>query len=122
MISVKVAIGIGVSLLAILIGVDVHLAADKIEGNTWSEIIRSWAFKTPLIPWLLGVLDGHFLHWGPKVGATTSPNKIAILFLMTWCVVICSIILNKTGTQIPSWSLGLILLPSFFAGALLWPV
>jgi hypothetical protein len=39
---------------------DVFLALDKIDGNTWSEVIMVWSYKLPFIPILFGVLSAHF--------------------------------------------------------------
>jgi hypothetical protein len=44
-----------------LIAWDIFLAADKIDGNTISAIITNAAKNHPMIPFVLGVLIGHWL-------------------------------------------------------------
>lgn len=47
-------------ILAIILW-DIYLAADKIDGNTISAIITEAAKKHPMIPFVLGVIIGHWL-------------------------------------------------------------
>jgi hypothetical protein len=50
------------------IGVDVYLAVDKRDGNTYSERMRAWARAWPplrlLIAFGFGLLCGHW-WWSP---------------------------------------------------------
>jgi hypothetical protein len=61
------AIIAGLTIVAAAIGIDVYLALDGLKGNTWSEMIRSMAYVSTFIPWVWGVLAGHFFHpeWQP---------------------------------------------------------
>jgi hypothetical protein len=118
--SIKLALVIGAALVAAFIGVDIYLAADSVKGNTWSEIIRTWAKYTPVIPWFLGVLMGHFFHPIDNFRAVLGqPSSIALLVWLTAVVGIVGLGMMKAGHPIPGWS---ILVPAFAAGWLLWPV
>ena len=117
---ITVVIIIGSVLIAAIIGIDIYLAADKITGNTWSEIIRMWAKATPIIAWACGVLSGHFFHpidnFKPILG---QPNSIALLIWLSAVVGIVGLGLAKSGYPMAPW---MAFIPACIAGALLWPV
>lgn len=117
---VKTVIVLGLILVGILVGLDIWFACDTREGNTWSEIIRSWARDTPLVPWVCGVLTGHFFHpvddMEPVLGTLPS---IAFLVWITFVVGMVGAVFHRLGNPIPPW---LPLLPGAVVGALLWPV
>lgn len=118
--NIKIVIAIGLTLVAALIGIDIYLAADSVKGNTWSEIIRMWAKYTPLVPWTIGVLTGHFFHPFDNFRAVLGqPASIAVLIWLTGVVGIMGLSFMKAGYPIPGWS---VLVPAFTAGWLLWPV
>lgn len=117
--SIKIAIYIGLSLLAALIGVDIYLAADNVKDNTWSEIIRAWSKHTPIIPWICGVLTGHFFHPTEAKAILGQPSSVALLIWITAVVGIFGISFLRFNMPIPAWS---VLIPAFIAGWLLWPV
>lgn len=50
---------------AILVGWDIYVAISPPENDTISEIIQEYAFKHPIIPFIFGVLIGHFF-WPVK--------------------------------------------------------
>ena len=103
-----------------MIGVDIYLATDAIKGNTWSELLRAWSLKTPLGPWAIGVLSGHFFH--PTNGFQAvlgQPSSIALLVWLTALVGMVGFWTLKAGLPIAGW---VIILPAFIAGWLLWPV
>ncbi len=39
---------------------DIYVAANDVEGDTISEKVRKWSAKSPLLPFLLGLLIGHW--------------------------------------------------------------
>lgn len=118
--SVKIVIAIGLILVAMLIGIDIYLATDSVKGNTWSEIIRMWSKHTTLVPWLMGILTGHFLHPYDNFRAVLGqPASIAVLLWLTGIVGILGLGFMRAGYPIPGWSL---LIPAFIAGWLLWPI
>lgn len=50
-------------LVAISIGLgiwDIFLAADRIKGNTISEVIRSASRRSLMIPFIAGIIIGHW--------------------------------------------------------------
>lgn len=118
--GIKAAIVIGLSLVAALIGVDIYLATDSVIGNTWSELLRAWSLTTPLGPWAIGALSGHFFHPINNFQAVLGqPNSIALLVWLTALVGMIGLIAFRAGTPIPGWT---VMVPAFIAGWLLWPV
>ena len=118
--SLKIVIPIGLGLLALLVGVDIYLAMDKLPGNTWSEILRRWAVATPLIPWIYGVLGGHFYHPIENLEPILSkPGNIELLVWLTILVGMVGLGLLRAGNPVSPW-VGVV--PGFVVGALLWPV
>ena len=119
---VSIVIAIGVILIAVLIGLDIWFAVDKIDYNTWSEIIRKWAKATPVIPWICGVLSGHFfwpMNWKSWLPLMERPGGIALM-IWTGCVVgIIGLGLTKSNISFPLW---LAFLIGAAGGLLLWPV
>lgn len=111
---------IGGVVVIFLIGFDIYLAADKVSGNTWSEILRTWAVVTPVIPWACGVLSGHFFHpienLKPVLGTQSS---ITLLIWLTCVVGIIGLGLDRAGYPVPPW---IVFLPALVVGSLLWPV
>jgi hypothetical protein len=112
---------VGLTLLAALTGIDLYLAFDKIPGNTWSEIIIMWAKATPIVPWICGVLSGHFFHpydsMKPLFG---QPNSMVVLVWTSCCVGLAGIALVQSyGFHMPPWVPFVV---ACVVGALLWPV
>ena len=50
-------VGVG----ALLVGWDIYVASNSINGDTISEITLAFARKHPVVPFALGVLMGHLL-------------------------------------------------------------
>lgn len=118
--ALSFVIPIGIALLAAFIGLDIYLAVDRLPGNTWSEILRQWAIVTPLIPWIYGILGGHFYH--PVDGLDPwidPPGNIALLVWLTAVIGLIGVAFAKSGNPISPWT---VVIPGFIAGALLWPV
>ena len=118
--TVKVVMILGVGFIAALIGLDIYLAVDGLPGNTWSEIIRTWAKATPVIPWACGVLTGHFFHPVDNLEPVLArPGNIAMLVWLTVTVALFGVAMSRAGNPVPPWA---VVLPAAVAGALLWPV
>jgi hypothetical protein len=118
--STNIAILLGIGLLGILIGLDIYLAADGVEGNTWSEILRQWSVITPVVPFIYGVLGGHFYH--PVDGLdpiVDTPGNIALLVWVTVLIGVIGILTTKHDVEIAPW---IPVIPGFIAGCFLWPV
>jgi len=116
----RVAIIIGLVWVAGLIGLDICLAVDGRAGNTWSEIIRTWARETPVVPWICGVLTGHFFH--PDIWSTPILGEASSIAFLIWGTVVVGmlgLICSRLGYPVAPWTP---LVPAFVAGALLWPV
>jgi len=118
--SKPIVLWIGGGLLAVAIGLDVWLAADDVPDNTWSELLRLAAYETPVLPWVCGVLMGHWFH--PKDGFQAvlgQPRSIALLIWFTWALFVIGLAVSSLGLPIPPW---IPVVPGLVAGALLWPV
>ena len=111
---------VGGVIIAALVGVDIYLAVDKFPDNTWSEVIRIWALATPVVPWVLSVLIGHFFHPINNLKPLISPpgNYIALIWL-TAAIGIVGVALARAGHPIPPWT---VVIPAIVIGSILWPV
>ena len=101
--------------VAVAIVIDIVLATDPVEGNTFSELIRIAADNTPAVPWMVGLVLGHWFH----PGETMSPvipapwNGYAILG-------ITGVALIAGGPiGLDPW---LVCAVGFVVGWLVWPV
>lgn len=60
------SVSIGLVVLAvILIVLDVFLALNGTQGDTYSEIIRDTGYRAPFLPWAVGGVAGHWF-WNGK--------------------------------------------------------
>ena len=119
MISLPIAITVGLILLGLLLGFDVYLAADKVPGNTWSEILRQWGKSTPFIAWFWSVMLGHWFHPESVKPILGQPGSVALLIWLTSLLVVWGLGLSRAGYPIPSWT---VIVPGILAGVFLWPV
>lgn len=90
----------------LLIGIDIVWALDSIKGNTWSEVIRFWTLRYPIIAYCWGGLGGHFFHgdWlalAPRLG----------VLILVWSACVVQII--SMWLPIPSYVY-------FIVGAIVW--
>ena len=60
----KIVMGVAT---AVLIGIDIVLAANSAKGDTYSEIIRDAAHHVATLPWGCGLLMGHWFWNGERV-------------------------------------------------------
>ena len=119
MLTIRNAAILGLTILAIVIGIDIYLAADTIKGNTWSEMVRAFSFKSPFAPWAWGGLGGHFFHqWIPKFPLAHDAN-IALLVWLSALVMVVGHSLYMKGTYLPPFA---VLFVSTFIWSTLWPV
>ncbi len=109
---VLVAVG---AIIVILIVWDIFLAVDGIGGNTWSELLRNAGLATPVVPWLGGVVMGHWFHpFEHAEPLITPPGNALALVALTLLVVLVGF-----ATNVPTW----VPVPlGGAAGAVLWPV
>ena len=101
----------------VLIGLDVYLASDHIGGNTYSEVIRTWAYNLPLIPYAYGVLAGHFfiLRSAPLL---EHPSNYVLLGWSGIVWIIAGLVMRQLGIHCPAW---VALVLGAVAGHYLWP-
>lgn len=110
--SVLVALTV---LVAVLIVIDIALATDPEPGNTWSELMRSAAEATPVVPWLAGLVMGHWFHPGDELEPVIDPpgNALVLLALSGIVLVIGAVV------RVPPWLPFVVAAP---IGAFVWPV
>lgn len=119
---ISIVITIGCVLVATIIGLDIYFASDNVAYNTWSEIIRIFSKRTSLIPFVCGVLSGHFFwpaqlkEYIPLLG---QPSSIALLIWIACVIGIVGLGLTKSGMIFPLW---LAFVFGFVGGMLFWPV
>jgi hypothetical protein len=119
MITVKTAAIMGFALVAIIVGIDVYLAVDSVKGNTWSEMLRAFSFKSPFAPWVWGGLGGHFFHqWIPKL-PIESPGNIALLVWLSFLIMLIGHTMFVRGTYLPP---AIVFFAGFLVWSTLWPV
>jgi hypothetical protein len=100
-------------LVVLLIGVDVYLVADKVPGNTWSEMLRNAATHTTFVPWTLAVLAGRWFHPIDAMEPVGSQTVGAALLMVTsYVVVVAGDILRKKSMPVPGWSIVLLGVPA----------
>jgi hypothetical protein len=118
----SISIVLGLIIVAAIIGLDIFFAIDKVSGNTWSEIIRHFAKSTPIVPWICGVLSGHFF-WpaalGKYIPLLGQPSSIALLIWIGCILGIIGLGLTKSGIMFPLW---LAFIIGGAGGIFLWPV
>jgi hypothetical protein len=108
----------GLIIVAAITVTDIIFAADKASGNTYSEIIRHWGIHTAIVPYICGVLSGHFFHPGFKA-LFGQPYSISVAIWGLCAVGIISLALTHNNINLPLWIPFQI---GFIAGILLWPV
>ncbi|MDH3499303.1 MAG: hypothetical protein OEM97_04210 [Acidimicrobiia bacterium] len=102
-------------LVAVLIVVDIVLATDADPGNTWSELMREAAKKTPVVPWLAGLVVGHWFHPGDDLDPLIDPPGNALVLLLLTVAVLA----GGGVVELPPWLPLLVAAP---IGAFVWPV
>ena len=111
----------GIAIVAALIGLDIYFAVDGVAGNTWSEMIRKMAFVTTFIPWVCGVLSGHFFHPGWR-SAIERPGNFAVLVWLSAVIAIMGMGVLRSGWAYVNWVPMITFFVAVFVGAKLWPV
>ena len=113
---------VGIIIIAILVIWDIFLAVDQTVGNTWSEVIRTWAKTTLIVPWCWGGLGGHFFHWFTKAKPIIDrPGNIALLIWLSACIALLSPVL-KTLEIDSLYVMMIVFFIGTFIWMLLWPV
>jgi hypothetical protein len=108
---------------------DVWLTTDKIEGNTFSELLRADMMVTPIIPWVLAFMAGRWFHpWQKESEArwisSNVPDATTLFYaaLLTCAVAIAGAVYKQIrGSEhfIPPW---IVILFGLVAGATVAPL
>lgn len=102
----------GIALIVVAIVVDVWLLASGRE--TWSELLYIAGTRKPLFPYVWGFLAG---HWWPVGAGPVIEDTFGWIFVAVWILVALSGL--HIAVKFPPYA---VLIPAYFAGALLWPV
>lgn len=55
-----ITIGVLLGCVTILVGWDIYVAINPPDGDTISEVLFQWAGDHPVVPFVIGVLCGHW--------------------------------------------------------------
>lgn len=102
-----------------LIGIDIWLVADQIEGNTFSEMLREGARVTTFFPWALAVLIGRWFHPVDSLKPVLGNFSIPTLMITSYIVVVLGDILKKKKHPVPLW---IVVIIGIVIGALCVPI
>lgn len=105
-----------------LIGWDIFLVLDKIDGNTISEALGRVAGRSVLLPSALGYLLGHWLWRHPPGTISPLRNKIS-LFGITPTYVIALLLIDIFLTPVlPLWAPAVIAAVNIVIGHFAFPL
>ena len=97
---------------------DVYLSLDRLEGNTWSEVLRAASGRNPFLPWFFGAFLTHLFHHRDDLrplvdrdAAQTLMVVFSLIFLALWGV----------GVELEGWLLSAVAFFGMVAGYLFWP-
>lgn len=109
----------------VLIVFDFQLLEDGIEGNTWSELMRTYGQTQWGLPWLCGVLIGHLFHRDDEVAPAfklTADEAYNVMFWLTGLVLLFGTGMWAVGYQPPEVAMTLVAVLGCAAGYYLWPL
>lgn len=110
-----------VSVFTLGVGLDFWFVFDGIRENTWSEIIRRYAELSVLIPYIMGVLMGHWFHPFEEGGQFYTARMLGLVGI-TVAAIIASIFIRIYWLPFPNWLLITSVLVGMFSGLMLWRV
>jgi hypothetical protein len=103
---------------ALLVLTSIASFADKVPGNTFSELLRESTLDSTFYPWALAVYMGRWFH---PVDGLESPLGVwgpVVLMAMTWGMVVLGDVLRRRGKRLWPW---LVVSVGFAVGNLTWP-
>lgn len=110
--------GLACVLIVALIVLDIPAALDAIEGNTFSELLRSGGRQMAVFPWTIGIFAGRWFHPLDGLDVLGLHGPVALM-TVSFAVVVGSHLSKLYDRHIPSW---MIVIMGLLAGAVLWPV
>jgi hypothetical protein len=123
--SVRTINRIGWALVFLLALYDVRLALDNIDGNTWSELMRSYGQRHLVLPWLCGVLVGHLFHHKDNLkplGNLDSQSAYTLIFWLSAIFLVISVGMHYLSRSVPDYVMTIVALLGFLAGHFVWPI
>ena len=113
-------------LIAAAVIYDIVLTTDKIEGNTFSELLREYGKKSPIFPWTLSFLAGRWFHPGDKLKPILNnlPDAytVVLVAVLTAVVVVIGVLYKRycgAESWIPPW---IIVAAGLILGSVVAPV
>jgi hypothetical protein len=101
--------------VAALIAWDVFVFVEPTEGDTISEVVLAWAWKSAFVPFALGVLGGHFT-W-PRPASSAFRKWSAVGLLVFGLALLSADVLGWTPDVMPV----IYFVPGIVAGHVFWP-
>lgn len=120
--AVKLICAAGAVALVVL---DVQLLEDGIDGNTWSELMRTYGQTQWGLPWLCGVLIGHLFHPNDEAapaGNLTVDEAYNAMFWLTSLVFLMGSGMWAVGYEPPEGLMTLVAVLGGVAGYYVWPL
>ena len=106
------------TVLWVLVIWDIYLAADAIDGNTWSEVTRVASRGVPFLPWFMGAFLAHLFHHkddlSPILDRDASQTLMVLLggALVAW---------GLAGAELQGWQFPATALGGVVTAYFLWP-
>ena len=101
-----------------LIVLEIWAARDKSPGNTPSELIRWLSRYTAILPWAVGVLNGHWFHPWDDLDGVLGSASIWVLIGLSLVVLAWRVVLRSRTV----WGAWIWAVLGTIAGTFLWPV
>jgi hypothetical protein len=98
---------------------DLLPALNETPGDTISAVIRSWAKEWAVVPYIWGVLGGHFFLGYPQ--AITDPTgDLYITMFSIWSMFLASLVMRSYGTEVSVWIRLLVMAVGVLMGSFFW--
>lgn len=115
---------VGWVLVGLIVLCDVWLAADGRDGNTWSELMRTYGRTHLILPWLCGTLIGHLFYTrdNPRLWGNLSLQQgSSLIFWFSAIFFLVGIVAFQKKLNVPSIFMTLTAFAGIGAGHFLWP-
>lgn len=106
----------GVLIIALIV-LDIPAAIDRIEGNTFSELLRRGGREMAVFPWTISIFAGRWFHPFDGLDVFGRDGQVALL-VVTFLVVVGTYLCRRYFRPVPSW---IIVILGLISGAVLWP-
>jgi len=112
---VNITIAVIIMATTILVGWDIVVALNDVKHDTISRVLQAWAFEFPVIPFLWGILGGHWF-W-PRKTALIGPEYSFVFVMVVVLIVLLLSPIIKNVLPMPIWCV-----LGFVIGHYFWPM